>query len=88
MKKLSLIKIMFTILPAAAVAEGLDKVNTLMEKVVSLLHGMAILTATAAFMWAGYRYLFGHRTAQDLWPVIAGALLIAAAAELAAFLLS
>lgn len=87
MKKLKMITLL-SILPVFALAEGLEKVNTLMEKVISVLHGAAILTATAAFMWVGYKYLFGGATLRELGPVIVGAVLIAAAAEIAALLLS
>lgn len=66
---------------------GLDKVNTFMDNVLSILRGVSITVVTIAIMWAGYKFLFKHADIAECAKILAGGLLIGGAAELARFLL-
>jgi len=74
--------------PAFAQAGGgVDKVNTFMNNVLSILRGISIATVTIAIIWAGYKFLFKHADIKEVAMILAGGLLIGGAAELAQFLL-
>lgn len=66
---------------------GLDKVNTFMDNVLSVLRGVSITVVTIAIIWAGYKFLFKHADIAEVGKILAGGLLIGGAAELARFLL-
>ena len=72
--------------PALA-AGGLEKVNTFMENILSVLRGVQVVTVTVAIIWIGYKLLFSQAGIRDCFPIIGGALLIGGGAELAKFLL-
>ncbi|EMP3151380.1 TrbC/VirB2 family protein [Salmonella enterica] len=78
---------LFAVEPAFAQG-GLDKVNTFMDNVLSILRGVSITVVTIAIMWAGYKFLFKHADIAESAKILAGGLLIGGAAELARFLLS
>jgi type IV secretory pathway VirB2 component (pilin) len=78
---------LFAVEPAFAQG-GLDKVNTFMDNVLSILRGVSITVVTIAIMWAGYKFLFKHADIAECAKILAGGLLIGGAAELARFLLS
>ena len=67
---------------------GLDKVNTFMDNVLTVLRGVSLTVVTIAIMWAGYKYLFKHADLAEAGKILAGGLLIGGAAELAAYLLA
>lgn len=67
---------------------GLDKVNTFVENVLTVLRGVSIGVVTIAIMWAGYKFLFKHADMAECGKILAGGLLIGGAAELAAYLLA
>jgi len=67
---------------------GLDKVNTFMDNVLTILRGVSLTVVTIAIMWAGYKYLFKHADLAEAGKILAGGLLIGGAAELAAYLLA
>lgn len=73
--------------PAFA-AGGLDKVNTFVENLLSVLRGISIGVVTIAIMWAGYKFLFKHADMAECGKILGGGLLIGGAAELAAYLLT
>ncbi|ERZ09685.1 TPA: TrbC/VirB2 family protein [Pseudomonas aeruginosa] len=77
---------LFAVEPAFAQG-GLDKVNTFMDNVLSVLRGVSITTVTIAIIWAGYKFLFKHADIAEVGKILAGGLLIGGAAELARFLL-
>ena len=79
--------VFFSVSPDLAHAAGIDRVNTVMEKVVTILKNIAIPTVTIAIMWAGYKYLFRNADILDCAKIVGGGLLIGGAAELASFLL-
>lgn len=78
--------VLFAAEPAFAQG-GLDKVNTFMDNVLSILRGVSITVVTIAIMWAGYKFLFKHADIAECAKILAGGLLIGGAAELARFLL-
>ncbi|EKL9720598.1 MULTISPECIES: TrbC/VirB2 family protein [Pseudomonadota] len=78
---------LFAVEPAFAQG-GLDKVNTFMDNVLSILRGVSITVVTIAIMWAGYKFLFKHADIAECAKILAGGLLIGGAAELARFLLN
>ncbi|HFT1765485.1 TPA: TrbC/VirB2 family protein [Pseudomonas aeruginosa] len=86
---LALVAVMalFAVEPAFAQG-GLDKVNTFMDNVLSILRGVSITVVTIAIMWAGYKFLFKHADIAECAKILAGGLLIGGAAELARFLLN
>lgn len=84
---LLVLSVLFVAEPALAQTGGLDRVNTFMDNVLSILRGVSITTVTIAIMWAGYKYLFKHADVAEVGKILAGGLLIGGAAELAIFLL-
>jgi type IV secretion system protein VirB2/type IV secretion system protein PtlA len=66
---------------------GLDKINTFMDNVLSILRGASIAVVTIAIMWAGYKFLFKHADIAECGKILGGGLLIGGAAEIARFLL-
>lgn len=72
--------------PAFAVG-GLDRVNTFMDNVLSILRGVSLTTVTIAIIWAGYKFLFKHADITEVGKILIGGLMIGGAAELAHFLL-
>jgi len=71
-----------------AASGGLDKVNTFVANLLTILRGVSIGVVTIAIMWAGYKFLFRHADMAECGKIIAGGLLIGGAAELASYLLS
>ncbi len=70
-----------------AFAEGLDKVNTTMENVLTMLHGVSLTVVTIAIIWSGYKMAFQHARVMDIAPILGGGLLVGGAAEIAAYML-
>lgn len=66
---------------------GLEKVNTFVENVLTVLRGISIGVVTVAIMWAGYKFLFKQADMAECGKILAGGLLIGGAAELAGYLL-
>ncbi len=76
------------LLPNILLGEGIAKANTLMNNVYIALHAIAIITVTVCIMWVAYKVIFGGRALNEFGNVILGAILLAGASEIAAFLLS
>ena len=74
--------------PAYAAAGGLDKVNSFMDNVLSVLRGVSIVVVTIAIMWAGYKFLFRRADMMECAKILGGGLLIGGASELTQYLLS
>jgi type IV secretion system protein VirB2/type IV secretion system protein PtlA len=66
---------------------GLQKVNTFVENVLTVLRGVSIGVVTIAIIWAGYKFLFKHADLGEVGKILGGGLLIGGAAELAGYLL-
>jgi len=69
-----------------AMAGGLEKVNTLMQKVSDGLSAISIATVTVAILWVGYKVLFTGTAIRDMGSTILGAVIIAAASEIASLI--
>jgi len=75
------------VLAQGAGAGGLQKVNTFMDNVLSILRGISITVVTIAIMWSGYKFLFRHADMAESAKILAGGLLIGGASELARWML-
>lgn len=62
---------------------GLEKVNTLLENVISWLKYAAVAVVTIAIFVVGYKILFGGQSIRECAPIIIGAIIIASAAAIA-----
>lgn len=89
MKKIySLILLVLVQAEVYGASGGLQKVSTFLDHIKTILTAISIVTVTIAFLWVGYKVLFGGQTLRELSPVIIGAVIIASAAEAAALLMS
>jgi type IV secretory pathway VirB2 component (pilin) len=79
------------IVPAFAEGEGggggLDKVNSFLEKILTVLHGISITIVTIAIIWSGYKFLFKNADIRACATILGGGLLIGGATEIAGYLL-
>jgi len=66
---------------------GLEKVDTFIESVLSILRGISVGVVTIAIMWAGYKFLFRQADLAECGKILGGGLLIGGASELAQYLL-
>ena len=69
-------------------AQGLEKVNTSIESLLTFLRGISIAVVTIAIIWAGYKMLFKHAEMAEVLKILGGGILIGSAAEVARFLLA
>ena len=74
------------VMNAYAMAGGLDKVNTLMTNVSQALSALSYATVSVAILWVGYKVLFTGTSIRDMGSTILGAVIIAAATQIAAIL--
>jgi type IV secretion system protein VirB2 len=72
----------------AADAQGLEKVNSMVERIVTVLNTISIGVVTIAIIFAGYKIAFQQARFADVMPILIGGILIGAAAQLAAFLIN
>lgn len=87
MKYVSILTGIVALTLTEAHAQGLDKVNTFMDSVLSVLNGVSLAVVTIAIMWAGYKLLFKHADVTEVGKILGGGLLIGGAAQLAAYIL-
>ena len=73
---------------SAQVTGGLQKVNSFLDMVLSILRGASIGVVTVAIMWAGYELLFAHAQVGKIIKILGGGLLIGGAAEIARYIMS
>lgn len=66
---------------------GLDKVNSFLEKILTVLHGISITIVTIAIIWSGYKFLFKNADIRACATILGGGLLIGGATEIAGYLL-
>lgn len=71
----------------AAAQGGVQKVNTFLDNILSILRGASVAVVTIAIIWAGYKFLFKNADMRECLMIVGGGLLIGGAAELAKFLL-
>lgn len=72
--------------PALA-AGGLQKVDGLIESILSEMHVISIGIVTIAIMWAGYRFTFKSAGMNEIIMIVGGAILIGGAGEFANWML-
>lgn len=87
MKYVSILTGIVALTLTEAHAQGLDKVNTFMDSVLSVLNGVSLAVVTIAIMWAGYKFLFKHADVTEVGKILGGGLLIGGAAQLAGYIL-
>lgn len=81
---LSLVLIFLAALSVPAYAQ-LERANESVDLIINILNGISIGVATIAIMWVGYRYMFKQADIQEIGRTVVGALVVAGAAQLAAF---
>jgi type IV secretion system protein VirB2 len=83
--KSKLVWFLSVFVPSFVFGAGLTKVNDLMAQVETALHGVAVTVITVAAMYVGFKVMYQKQALADFWYVILGAIIFAAAAELAAW---
>lgn len=64
----------------------LEKVNTTLTTIMTMLVGIAIIIITIAVMWAGYKMVFQHSRWSEISNIVIGGILIGAAPAIAGWL--
>lgn len=64
------------------------KVATFLNNIISALKYVSLAVVTIAFIFAGYQIAFNHKRIADVAPVLVGAIVIGAAAQLASWFIS
>ena len=73
--------------PALAQAVGgLDRVNTFVENILTVLRGVSVGVATIAIIWAGYKFFYSRADLSEVLYILGGGLLVGGAAEIARYL--
>ena len=65
---------------------GLDRVNTFIDSILSLLRGVSVGVATIAIIWAGYKFFYSRADLSEVLYILGGGLLVGGAAEIARYL--
>lgn len=73
-------------LAAHPVFAQLEKVNTTLTTIQTMLVGIAVIVITIAVMWAGYKMVFQHSRWSEISNIVIGGILIGAAPAIAAWL--
>lgn len=73
----------FAFCEPALAASGTAAVNTLFEKILSVLQGVSLLVVTCAIIWAGYKMLWDGANIRAVAGPVLGAVVIASASWLA-----
>lgn len=68
---------------SAGMDEAKEKLTGFLTGVKKILGPISILVVTIAFIFAGYQIAFNHKRIADVAPVLIGAIIIGAAAQLA-----
>jgi len=71
------------LLPNITLAGGLDKAKSTLQLIYDGLYALAIISASIALLWVGYKVLFGARAVNEFSGIIVGAIVLAGSAELA-----
>lgn len=79
------IAILCTAEPAFA---QINKVNTVMSNVQTVLVGVAVTVFTIAIMWAGFKMAFQHAKWTEVSNIVIGGIFVGGAAGIAAWLIS
>ncbi len=80
-----LVTVAMMLMPCLAFAdnEACNTVLTSMTTVKSLLSAISVIVVTVAVIFAGYQIAFAHKRISEVAPVLIGAVLIGAAAQIA-----
>ncbi|WP_245453627.1 TrbC/VirB2 family protein [Aminobacter sp. MSH1] len=70
-----------------ASAQGLEKVNEGVQKIIDTLNIISVGVVTIAVVIAGYKIAFQAARMNDVAPILIGGILVGAAAQIAAFLI-
>lgn len=70
-----------------AYAQGLEKVNTSVQKVIDTLNIISVGVVTIAVIFAGYKIAFQQARFMEVVPILIGGFLVGGAAQIAAFLI-
>jgi type IV secretion system protein VirB2 len=73
-------------LPAAAFAQGFEKINTTVTNVNAILVTIAVAVVTVAVMWSGFKMVFMHAKLADVANILLGGTLIGGAGAFAAYI--
>jgi type IV secretory pathway VirB2 component (pilin) len=68
-------------------AGGLEKTQSFVQLIITIIGGIAVGVATIAIMVLGFRFLFGSASFQDIVKPVGGCLLIGSAGAIAMYLL-
>ncbi len=71
------------VLPTVLFSAGLDQAKTTLQTIYDGLYALAIISASIALLWVGYKVLFGARAVNEFSGIIIGAIVLAGSAELA-----
>ncbi len=75
-------------LPAAAFAQGFEKINTTVTNVNTILVTISIAVVTIAIIWAGFKMIFQGARLADVANVLIGGTLIGGAAAFASYIVA
>lgn len=75
-------------LPALAVAQGFDKINTTVTNVQTILVTISIAVVTIAIIWAGFKMIFQGARLADVANVLIGGTLVGGAAAFASYIVA
>ena len=70
-----------------AYAQGLEKVSTGLQSLLTFLRTISVVVVTIAIIWAGYKFAFKSADMGEILKILGGGILIGCAAEIARFLL-
>lgn len=73
--------------PLAGWAQGLSKVNSVMQNVLGVLQSVAALVLAIAIITVGYRMVFHQARWAEVSHIVIGAVLIGSATSIATWLL-
>lgn len=79
---------LFFVFSVTANANGFQKVNAMLNAVITGLHTIAIATATLAGLWVGFKVFFRGEALMDMKNVIIGAAIVIGIAEFVALVIT
>jgi type IV secretion system protein VirB2 len=77
----------WALLAAGSAQAQVEKVNTVMANVQSVLTGVAVIFFSIAIMWAGFKMAFQHAKWSDISSIVIGGILVGGAAGFASWLI-
>jgi type IV secretion system protein VirB2 len=69
-----------------AQSTAVNKISGFFANIKSILDAVSVVVVTIALIFAGYQIAFAHKRIIDVAPILIGAMLIGAAAQIAAML--